>query len=71
MKRKSLLVALVAFAVLGLAAGAAVTAAPGPAPLTLSPQTVAAGGACFPIDECNYCCLLPNGHLICTARLCS
>jgi hypothetical protein len=71
MKRKSTLIALVALAVLCLAATGTVTAAPGPAPLTLRPQAMVAGGGCFPIDECNFCCFLPNGGLICTQRICS
>lgn len=52
--------------------------APGTAPLAeaSSPDlaTIAGGSSlsgCFPVDECNICCVKPNGQLICTTRACA
>ena len=58
-----------------LVAGLAIT--PGAAPLAAAPTpaignplVVTSISGCFPVDECNICCVQPNGGLICTQRAC-
>lgn len=55
------------YALVFLAAAAASFAAA----MTAVPTCAAAAGSCFPIDECNICCQLPNGKLVCTQRACN
>lgn len=62
----------VLFLLAGLAAAPGSHLAAGAAPaLAAGLGPVASTGDCFPVDECNVCCVQPNGQLICTQRLCS
>jgi hypothetical protein len=56
---------------LAIAPGATPVAASSAPVATLGPAPVGPSiSGCFPVDECNICCPLPDGTLICTQRAC-
>lgn len=57
-------------AALATAPGAPLAAHTAPAP-TIGPASIMTGvSECFPVDECNICCPLGGGKLVCTQRAC-